>query len=202
LPFAVVGGAVAALVAIVVVLLISLGGSAGKDVKNASATRNEALALLAANGTSTVSQSAPGFFAEVTTGKITAVVPAGWRATAQAAGSTARAEFADPKHAGSNLTIVTEGAGAGSDHARAEAAAKAVRSRSLPVSSYGPVEFPGGRTVWHLTYTKNGVTNATYFFTACNGKDAMVVDAASAAAAFGQEQGKLLAVAAGAEPLC
>ncbi|MHB8243420.1 MAG: hypothetical protein ACYDHN_15710 [Solirubrobacteraceae bacterium] len=189
-------------VAVIAVLLVTLGGSAGKDVKSASVTREQALRLLAANGTTTVSAAAPGLYALVSTGKLSAVVPAGWRATAQAAGATNRAEFADPKHHGSTLTIVSEPGQAGSDHGRASSAEQAVKRKGLTVSSYGPVSFPGGRRVWHLTYTDGGVTHATYFFSACDDHSAMVVDVASLSGMFEQEQSKLQAAAAGAQPLC
>ncbi len=187
--------------ALVAVLLLTLGGSAGKNLKSTAVTRQQALQLLADSGTTTVSSAAPGLFALVKTGTLTALVPAGWRATAQAAGATTRAEFTDPKHAGSNLTIVTQGA-AGSTHNQAGAALKAVRKSGDTVSSYGPLSFPGGREAWQLTYTNAGLTDETYFFSACGGKAAMVVAVAASTATFRKEQATLEAVAAGAEPVC
>jgi hypothetical protein len=202
IPFAAVGGAAVLVAALVAVLLLTLGGSAGKNIKNTSATRQQALQLLAASGTTTVSSAAPGLFALVRTGKLTAIVPAGWRATAQAASGTTRAEFADPKHAGSTLTIVAQGAGGGNAHKQAGAALRAVKSKGDTVSSYGPVTFPGGREAWQVTYTDAGLTHETYFYPACGGKAAMVVGVATSAAIFQQEQTTLGAVAASAEPSC
>lgn len=202
IPFAAVGGAAVLVVTLVAVLLLTLGGSAGKNIKSTSATRQQALQLLAANGTTTVSSAAPGLFALVSTGKLTAIVPAGWRATAQAASGTTRAEFADPKHAGSALTIVAQGAGGGNAHNQAGAALKAVKKTGDTVSSYGPITFPGGHEAWQVTYTDAGLTHETYFYSACGGKVAMVVGVAASAAIFQQEQTTLGAVAASAEPTC
>lgn len=202
IPFAAVGGAAVLVAALVAVLLLTLGGSAGNNIKSTSATRQQALQLLAASGTTTVSSAAPGLFALVSTGKLTAIVPAGWRATAQAASGTTRAEFADPKHAGSTLTIVAQGAGGGNGHNQAGSALKAVKKTGDTVSSYGPVTFPGGREAWQVTYTHAGVTDETYFFSACSGKAAMVVAVAATAALFQQDQTTFGAVAASAEPTC
>lgn len=201
IPFAAVGGAAVLVAALVAVALLTLGGSAGKNIKSTSATRQQALQLLAATGTTTVSNAAPGLFALVSTGKLTAIVPAGWRATAQAAGGTTRAEFTDPKHAGSALTIVAQDTG-GDAHSQAGAALKAVKKTGDTVSSYGPVTFPGGREAWQVTYTHAGLTDETYFFSACGGKAAMAVDVAAPAALFQQEQTTFGAVAASAEPTC
>ena len=200
--FAAVAGAAVLVAALVAVLLLTLGGSAGKNIKSTSATRQQALQLLAASGTTTVSSAAPGLFALVSTGKLSAIVPAGWRATAQAASGTTRAEFADPKHAGSTLTIVAQGAGGGNAHKQAGAALRAVKSKGDTVSSYGPITFPGGREAWQLTYTDAGLTRETYFYSACSGRAAMVVGVAASAATFQQEQTTLGAVAASAEPSC
>jgi zinc-ribbon domain len=202
-PFAAVGGAAVLVAGLVVALLLALGGSAGKNVKSSAATREQALALLAANGTTTVSNAAPGLFALVTTGKLTTIVPAGWRATAQAAGATTRAEFADPKNPGSTMTIVAQSGGGGSDHNRAGAAERAVRRKGYKVSSYGPITFPGGREVWHVTYADSTSTHETYFYSACKGgRAAMVVDIAAPSSIFQHEQPALEAAAASAEPLC
>ncbi len=201
-PYAAVGGAAALVAVLVAVLLLTLGGSAGKNLKSAAVTRQQALQLLAASGTTTVSNAAPGLFALVTTGKLTAIVPAGWRATAQATAGTTRAEFTDPKQSGSTLTIVSQGAGGGNAHKQAGAALKAVKKTGDAVSSYGPVTFPGGREAWQVTYTHAGLTNETYFFAACGGKAAMVVEVATSSASFQRELTTLTAVAASAEPTC
>jgi hypothetical protein len=202
IPFAAVSGAAVLVAALVAALLLTLGGSAGKNIKSTAATRQQALQLLAASGTTTVSSAAPGLFALVSTGKLTAIVPAGWRATAQAANGTTRAEFADPQHAGSALTIVAQGGGGENGHNQAGAALKAVKKTGDTVSSYGPVIFPGGREAWQVTYTHAGLTDETYFFSACSGKAAMVVAVAATAALFEQEQTMFGAVAASAEPTC
>jgi hypothetical protein len=202
-PLAAVGGMVVLVAAIVAVLLLVLGGSAGKHVKGTSATRAQALELLAANGTSTVSRAAPGLFAVVTTGKLTALVPAGWRATAQAAPGTARAEFADPKQADSTLTIVVQtGNRASSDRSRALSARSAAKARGFAEVAFGAIAFPGGRQAWRLAYTKTGATHETYFYSACDGGAAMVVDVSAPSGSFKQEQINLAAAAAGAEPVC
>ncbi len=158
--------------------------------------------LLADSGTTTVSSAAPGLFALVSTGKLTAIVPAGWRATAQATSGTTRAEFTDPKYAGSSLTIVAQGTGGGNAHNQAGAALKAVKKTGDTVSSYGPVTFPGGREAWQVTYTDAGLTDETYFFSACSGKAAMVVAVEASTVIFHREQTTLEAVAASAEPVC
>jgi hypothetical protein len=202
MPFAAVGGAVVLVAAVVAILLLTLGGSAGKNLKSTAVTRQQALQLLADSGTTTVSSVAPGLFALVSTGKLTAIVPAGWRATAQAASGTTRAEFTDSKHAGSSLTIVAQGAGGGNAHDQAGAALKAVKKTGDTVSSYGPVTFPGGREAWQVTYTNAGLTDETYFFSACSGKAAMVVAVAASTVIFQQERTTLGAVAASAEPVC
>lgn len=202
IPFAAVGGAAILVAGLVVVLLLALGGSAGKNVKSTAVTREQALALLAANGTTTVSSAAPGLFALVTTGKLSTIVPAGWRATAQAGSGTTRAEFADPKHPSSTLTIVAQSGRGGNDHNRAGAAERAVRRKGYTVSSYGPIAFPGGREAWHLTYTDPTSTHETYFVSACKGRAAMVVDIAASSNAFQREQPSLEAAAASAEPRC
>jgi hypothetical protein len=202
IPFAAAGGAALLVVALVSILLLSLGGSAGKNLKSTSATRQQALQLLAASGTTTVSSAAPGLFALVSTGKLTAIVPAGWSATAQAASGTTRAEFTDPKHTGSSLTIVAQGAGSGSAHDQAGAALKAVKKTGDAVSSYGPVTFPGGREAWQVTYISAGLTDETFFFSACGGKAAMVVAVSASSVIFQREQATLGAVAASAEPAC
>jgi hypothetical protein len=185
-----------------VLLLLALGGSAGKNVKSASATREQALRLLAANGTTTVSRVAPGLFALVNAGKLSAAVPAGWRATAQAAGGATRAEFADPQRPSSTLTIVAQKEGAGSEHNRAAAARKAAGEKGNTIDSFGVVTFPGGRQAWRLNYAAGGVVHETYFFSACNRAVAMVVDIASTSSVFHQEQASLEATAASAEPQC
>jgi hypothetical protein len=202
IPFAAVGGAAVVVAGLVATLLLALGGSAGTNVKGASVTREQALALLAANGTTTVSNAAPGLFALVTTGKLSTIVPAGWRATAQVGDGTSRAEFADPKHSGSTLTIVAQAQSRGSDHGRANAANQAVHRKGYTVSAYGHIEFPGGREVWRLTYADPTATHETYFFSACNGGTAMVVGISAASSAFHQQQPALEAAAASAEPLC
>jgi hypothetical protein len=202
IPIAAIGGVALVALGLVVVLLLTLGGSAGKDVKSASATREQALQLLAANGTTTISRAAPGLFALVSAGKLSATVPAGWRATAQAAGDAMRAEFADPAHPASTLTIVAQKVNGGSDHKQALSARKAVSSKGDTVSSFGPITFPGGREAWRLTYTATGATHATYFFSACNTHIAMVVDVATAGNVFQQQQGSLQELAASAEPQC
>jgi hypothetical protein len=186
----------------VAVLLLALGGSAGKNVKSASATREQALQLLAANGTTTVSRAAPGLFALVTAGKLTASVPAGWRATAQTAGDATRAEFADPKDPASTLTIVAQKEASGSEHSRALAARKTLTGKGDAVRSLGTVAFPGGRQAWRLTYSAAGAVHETYFFSACNGGETMVVDIAATNSMLEHEQATLQAVAAGAEPQC
>jgi hypothetical protein len=201
LPIAALAGAAVLVTGVVVIVLLALGGSAGRDVKGASATRNQALQLLAANGTTTVSRAAPGLFAVVKTGNLSALVPAGWQATAQAASGTARAEFADPKHSSSTLTIVAQ-AGAGNEHKSALAARSAAQSKGYAESSFGRIAFPGGRGAWHLTYAKSGVTHETYFYSACGGHDTLVVDTSAASTAFPTAQATLQAAAAGAEPLC
>jgi hypothetical protein len=202
IPVAAVGAGAVVALGLVVVLLLTLGGSAGKNVKSASATREQALQLLAANGTTTVSRAAPGLFALVTAGKLSAAVPAGWRATAQAASGATRAEFADPDHPASTLTIVAQKRGGGNDHKRAVSARQAVSGKGDTVSSFGPISFPGGRQAWRLTYTAAGVTHATYFFSACNTHVAMVVDVAATSNVFQQDQSSLEALAASAEPRC
>jgi hypothetical protein len=202
IPIAAIGGAALVALGLVVVLLLTLGGSAGKDVKNASATREQALQLLAANGTTTVSRAVPGLFALVTAGKLSAAVPAGWRATAQAAGGATRAEFADPAHPASTLTIVAQKGSGGSDHGRAAAARHTVSAKGETVGSFGAIAFPGGRRAWRLTYTASGVTHTTYFFSACNTHVAMVVDVAATSSVFQQQQSSLEALAASAEPQC
>jgi hypothetical protein len=149
-----------------------------------------------------VSSAAPGLFALVSTGKLTAIVPAGWRATAQAANDTTRAVFTDPKRAGSSLTIVAQSTGHGNAHDEAGAALKAVKKTGDTVNSYGPVTFPGGREAWQVTYASAGLTDETYFFSACSGKTAMVLAVEASTAVFQREQATLGAVAAGAEPVC
>lgn len=202
IPFAAIGGGALLVLAMVAALLLALGGSAGKNVKSASATREQALQLLAANGTTTVSRVAPGLFALVTTGKLTTAVPAGWRATAQTAGDATRAEFADPQHAASTLTIVAQKEASGSEHNRAVSARRAVSSKGDAVRSLGSVTFPGGRQAWLLSYSAAGVTHETYFFSACNNNDAMVVDVAATTSLLEHEQASLQAIAASAEPKC
>ncbi len=202
IPIIAIGGATLLALGLVVVLLLTLGGSAGKDVKNASATREQALRLLAANGTTTVSRAAPGLFALVSAGKLEAAVPAGWRATAQAASGATRAEFADPAHPASTLTIVAQKGSGASDHRRAASARHAVSAKGETVSSFGPIAFPGGRQAWRLTYAAAGVTHTTYFFSACNTHVAMVVDVAATSSVFQQQQSSLEALAASAEPQC
>jgi hypothetical protein len=202
IPFAAVGGAAVLVAAVVAILLLTLGGSAGKNLESTSVTRQQALQLLADSGTTTVSSAAPGLFALVSSGKLTAIVPAGWRATAQAASGTTRAEFTDPRYAGSSLTIVAQGARGGNAHDQAGTALKAVRKTGDTVNSYGPVNFPGGREAWQVTYTDAGLTDETYFFSACNGKAAMVVAVQASTVIFHREQTTLEAVAASAEPLC
>jgi hypothetical protein len=202
IPFAAIGGGIVLIAAVVAVLLVALGGSAGSNVKNTSATRVQALQLLAANGTTTVSRVAPGLFALVTTGKLSAIVPAGWRATGQAANGAARAEFADPRHPNSTITIVSQAGSAASDHSRALSARRAVKARGYSESAFGPVSFPGGREPWRVTYVKAGVTHETFFYTACEGAAAMVVDVSATSVAFAHEQATLRAAVAGAEPAC
>ena len=202
IPIAVVSGGVLVALALVVVLLITLGGSAGKDVKSASATREQALQLLAANGTTTVSRAAPGLFALVNAGQLSAVVPAGWRSTAQTAANATRAEFADPAHPTSTVTIVAQKGGSNDSRGQALAARRTVSSKGNTIASFGHVSFPGGREAWRLIYTGSGATHATYFFPACNTHVAMVVDVSAAASAFQREQVSLEALAASAEPKC
>jgi hypothetical protein len=202
IPFAVIGGAIVGVAGLVVILLLALGGSAGNNVKSAAATRAQALQLLAANGTTTVSPAAPGLFAVVQAGRLNVVVPAGWRATAQAASSATRAEFADPKQPTSNLTIVDEKGAGGNNRGRALAARKSVSHKGYLENHFGRITFPGGRAAWQLTYTGAGATHATYFYSACNGSDAMVVDVSTTSQAFQKEQTRLGVAAASAEPLC
>jgi hypothetical protein len=202
LPFAVVGGAAFIAVAAVVVLLLALGGSAGNNVKNAAATRQQALALLAANGTTTVSRTAPGLFAIVSAGNMTLAVPAGWRATAQSVGATTRAEFANPSHGSSSLTVVSERTGRLNAHARAVAARKAATAKGDSVTSLSAVSFPGGRQAWRLTYSAANLTHDTYFTTGCNSAVAIVVDAAAHPANIGQQQASLEQAAASVQPRC
>ncbi|MFI4990109.1 MAG: hypothetical protein ACHQHO_04235 [Solirubrobacterales bacterium] len=170
-------------------------------MRGAAATRAEALRLLAANGTTTVSRAAPGLFASVSTGKLSAIVPAGWRATSQAANGAARAEFADPKHPNSTLTIVAESGGGTSDRRRALSARHAVKARGYSEGALGPVAFPG-REVWRVAYVKAGVAHETFFYSACEGAAAMVVDVSATSGSFAHEQSTLRAAAAGAEPIC
>ncbi|HEY3758491.1 MAG TPA: hypothetical protein VGL37_01925 [Solirubrobacteraceae bacterium] len=184
------------------VLLLTLGGSAGKNLKSTAVTRQQALQLLADSGTTTVSSAAPGLFAFVKVGKLTAIVPAGWRASAQNGSGTTRIQFADPKHAGSALTIVAQDATGEDTYRQAAAALKAVKKTGNKVSSYGSVTLPGGRAAWQVTYLKAGLTNETYFFSACGGKAAMVVNVAESAASFEREQATLQAVADSVEPEC
>jgi len=186
----------------VAILLATLGGSAGKDVKGSAATRAQALQLLAANGTTTVSRGAPGLFAAVSAGKLTALVPAGWRATAQSAGGTARAEFADPGDPDSTLTIVAQKGGRASDHSRAQSAQRAAKARGFTQLAFGAVPFAGGRQAWRLSYEKKGATHETFFYSACNGAAAMVVDVSSTSALFKREQLRLDAAVQSAEPQC
>jgi hypothetical protein len=188
--------------AIVVVLLLALGGSAGKNVKSTLVTREQALQLLAANGTTTVSRAAPGLFAVVQTPGLTALVPAGWRATAQAASGATRAEFADPQQPSSTLTIVAQKGAGGNDVKRALAARGRVKSKGYTENAFGRIAFPGGREVWRLSYTNAVVTHETYFYSACKGRDAMVVDVSASSNAFAKEQATLGVAAAGAEPQC
>jgi hypothetical protein len=188
--------------ALVAVLLVALGGSAGKDLKSTSVTRAQALQLLAANGTTTVSRVSPGLFAAVSTGKLGALVPAGWRATAQTGSATTRAEFADPKHPDSTLTIVAQKGTGVSDHRRALSARAAVKVRGYPQTAFGPIGFPGGREAWRLTYVKGGATHETYFYSGCNGGAAMVVDVSAARGEFTRDQATLGTAVASAEPLC
>jgi hypothetical protein len=202
MPYAAVSGAAVLVAVLVAILLLAVGGSAGKNLKSNAVTREQALALLAANGTTTVSPAAPGLFAFVTTGKLSTIIPAGWRATSQAASGTTRAEFADPKHPGSTVTIVAQSAVRGSNHGRAAAAVSAVKRKGGTVSSYGSTGFAGGREAWQLTYADSGLTHQTYFYTACGGKTAMVVDVAASSSFFQQTQATLAAVAASAEPSC
>jgi hypothetical protein len=202
LPGALVGGGTTLVAAVVAVLLLTLGGSAGKNVKNANATRQQALQLLAASGTTTVSSAAPGLFALVTTGKLSAIVPAGWRAAAQTTTSTTRAQFANPKSTGSSITIVAQGTRGENAHNQAGAALHAVRSKGAAVSSYGAIMFPGGREAWQVTYAETGLTHETYFYAACNGMAAMVVDVAAPTARFQRERTAFGATAASAEPSC
>jgi hypothetical protein len=202
LPFVAAGGGVIAIAALVAILLIALGGSAGKDVKSTSVTRAQALQLLAANGTTTVSRVSPGLFAAVSTGKLGALVPAGWRATAQTENATTRAEFADPKHPDSTLTIVTQKGTGVSDHRRALSARAAVKVRGFTQTAFGPVGFPGGREAWRLTYDKGNAIHETYFYSGCNGAAAMVVDVSAARSEFTRDQATLGTAVASAEPLC
>jgi hypothetical protein len=202
IPYAAVGGAVVAIAALVAVLLLTLGGSAGKNLESAAVTRQQALQLLADSGTTTVSSAAPGLFAFVKVGKLTTIVPAGWRASAQNGSGTTRIQFTDPKRAGSALTIVAQDADGEDTHRQAAAAFKAVKKTGSKVGSYGSVTLPGGRAAWQVTYLKAGMTNETYFFSACSGKAAMVVDVAEPAAIFTREQATLQAVADSVEPAC
>jgi hypothetical protein len=203
MPFAIVGGVATVVAVVAAILLLAVGGSAGNNVKNTAVTREQAIALLAANGTTTVSPAAPGLFAFVNAGGLTTIVPAGWRATAQAASGATRAEFADPKDQHSNLTIVAQASRAANPHAQAASALKAVKSKGDAVSSYGPTAFPGGREAWHVTYADAlGVTHQTLFYAACGSKVAMVVDIAATSAKFIQTQKTLEAIAATAEPTC
>jgi hypothetical protein len=202
LPFVAAGGGVIVVAALVAILLITLGGSAGKDVKSTSVTRAQALQLLAANGTTTVSRVSPGLFAAVSTGKLGVLVPAGWRATAQTGSATTRAEFADPKHTDSTLTIVAQKGTGVSDHRRALSARAAVKARGYSQTAFGPIGFPGGREAWRLAYVKGGATHETYFYSGCNGTAAMVVDVSAARSEFTRDQATLGTAVASAEPLC
>lgn len=201
-PVAAIGGVVLVIAGIVVALLLALGGSAGKDVKSTAVTREQALQLLAANGTTTVSRAAPGLFAVVQTRGLSAIVPAGWRATAQAANGATRAEFADPKQPSSTLTIVAQKGAGGNDAKRALAARRRVKSKGYTENAFGRIAFPGGRAAWQLTYTNALATHETFFYSACNGRDAMVVDVSASSNAFPREHATLGVAAAGAEPQC
>jgi hypothetical protein len=55
---------------------------------------------------------------------------------------------------------------------------------------------------WLLTYSAANLTHNTYFFAACNGSVAMVVDAAARPSVMQQQQTALEASAASAEPQC
>ncbi len=202
LPFVAVGGGAIVILAMVAALLLALGGSAGTNVKGTSATRTQALQLLAANGTTTVSRSAPGLFAVVRAGGMSALVPAGWRATAQAASGVTRAEFADPKQPSSTLTIVAQKGAGGTDRSHAVAARRSVEKKGDAQSFFGPITFPGGRVAWRLVYSAVGITHSTYFYSACGGSEAMVVDASASNQVFQQEQGAFGAAASSAEPIC
>lgn len=202
LPFAAIAAGALLVAGVVAILLATLGGSAGKDVKGSAATRAQALQLLAANGTTTVSRGAPGLFASVTAGKLTALVPAGWRATAQSAAGTARAEFADPNDPNSTLTIVAQKGSGASDHSRAQSAQRAAKARGFTQLAFGAVPFAGGRQVWRLSYEKKGVTHETFFYSGCNGAAAMVVDVSGTSALFKREQPRLDTAVQSAEPQC
>ena len=202
LPFAAIGGAVVVVAAIVAVLLLTLGGSGGSGVRAPQVTRQQALALLAANGTTTVSQPAPGLYAVVQAGRLHAVVPAGWKATAQQAGATSRVQFLDPKQAASGLTIQDQPPTGGNDHGRAVTTRNAATSKHFSVSSFGPVIFPGGTQAWRLTYSNAGTTHSIYFYSACSGHDVLEVDISAPDAAFNQKKTELGIVASSVEPLC
>jgi len=200
-PIAAVGGGAALVAGVVAVVLLALGGSAGKNVKGASVTRTQALRLLAANGTTTVSRAAPGLFAVVKTGNLSALVPAGWRATAQAASGTARAEFADPNHPSSTLTIVAQ-VGAGNEHGSALAARRAARSKGYSESSFGRIAFPGrsASLAFDLRQVRRNARNVLLLGVQCQRHAGS--RRVGSELGLPQGTGTLQAAAAGAEPLC
>lgn len=202
IPYAVVGGAAVLLAAIVTTVLLLISGSAGSNVKAASATRSDVQKLLAAEGTTVVSPAAPGLFALVRANRLQALVPAGWRATAQTGTGIGRAQFTDPKQSSNTLTIVDQnGAGPG-DRAEAVLARSGAVAKGYPVSYFGQDQFPGGRIAWRVTYAAASITNTIYFFQACNGTRSEVVHVSAATKTFAAQAATLGLLAASAEPLC
>ncbi len=202
MPYAVAGGAAVLLGGLVIALLVVLGGSAGSNVKAASPTQRAVQKLLAAEGTTFVSPAAPGLYAFVQANRLQALVPAGWRATAQSGTGIGRAQFTDPKQSNNTLTIVDQAGAAGGDRTQASIARGGAAAKGYMVAFFGQVRFPGGRTAWRLTYTTGGVTSSIYFFQACNGSRTEVVHVSAPSQSFAQQATALGVVAASAEPLC
>jgi hypothetical protein len=201
-PLALAGLGVFLVAGVAIALLLAVGGSAGTSVKSASATRQQALEVLASSGTTTVSPAAPGLFAVVQTPSLYVTVPAGWRATAQSSGGVARAEFAESKQGGSTLVVVAEKGAGGQEVKRALAARRRTRQHQYAIGGFGRVTFPGGRQVWRLAYTQGPSMHETYFFSACGNRTGVVIDTSAPSASFAKLQGTLLVAASGTEPKC
>lgn len=184
------------------ILLAATSGSAGKNVKNASATRAQAVQALASAGVVSVSNAAPGLFAVVNAGTVNATVPAGWHAVAQTSNGATRATFSDPAHPTSSMTVVVQPATTGSVRVRAQAAAQAIKSKGATAQPPKLVAFPGGRHAWAVTYTNAGVTHTLYLFSACDAGTGVTIDVAAAANTFAQQQARTNILAANANPAC